>query len=710
MLLQRAALISRVSRGRPPDPLAGLKVDDEDLAVLLEQLPGMEQAHEEAAEVEQATAETVSLAVKRFVVSLQGSDRFAVLVRRAALPAGEAIVLALLCAIEADPRRQRLVGYLNDDVTARRPTLWTLGQICGPDDQAAMAALGPGGSLRRACLVRPASDGPWASSPIEVAAPVMWWLHGVAGPEPDLPPGLEFLGGRTGIQPGEWPASAGGSVGSGPVDSGPVGSGPVGDGPGGAVPGGAGAGGGGPVVVAAGRDRRRRLQAVAGKLPAPRFFVVTGVPADGAQWDALVRQATLLDAGVILDVEDDLPPAARDRLERAAHLCWGVTSPNELPVASLPIGWVEVPVEASVATDAEWEEAFGPGVTPSLPLTAEQVELAGRVAAANRGVRGGSVAGGGAVAGAGVAGGGAVAGGGGAAVAGDGMPDGAVPDAVRRLAAGHIDATANRIRPTRTWDDLVLDSDREELVRTVAVRCRQRRTVYEQWGFSPSPSRGVVALFAGPSGTGKTLAAEVIAGELGVDVYAIDLANLVSKYIGETEKNLGRVFDAAEASNVALFFDEADALLGKRSAVSDAHDRYANIEVAYLLQRLERYDGLAIMATNLVNNLDPAFVRRLHVVVEFTMPGPAERRRIWERCLPSQAPVAADLDLEALAQHFELSGGTIRNAMLGAAFLAAEAGTPITMAVALRSLQMELRKIGRLVSDTDLRPFASHLE
>jgi SpoVK/Ycf46/Vps4 family AAA+-type ATPase len=279
--------------------------------------------------------------------------------------------------------------------------------------------------------------------------------------------------------------------------------------------------------------------------------------------------------------------------------------------------------------------------------------------------------------------------------------DGDVPGAMRRLAAGHIDATAERIRPTREWGDLVLDESRMSQVREIAIRCRHRGTVFDDWGFSPQPSVGVVALFAGPSGTGKTLAAEVIAADLGVDVYKVDLANMVSKYIGETEKNLAHVFDAAEASNVALFFDEADALLGKRSAVSDAHDRYANIEVAYLLQRLERYQGLAVLATNLANNIDPAFVRRLHVVVEFPMPGPAERRRIWARSVPKRAPVGDDLDLDALADGLELSGGTIRNAVLGAAFLAAEAGGPITMAVAVAAVQRELQKIGRLVNSSD---------
>ncbi|HET9076671.1 MAG TPA: ATP-binding protein [Acidimicrobiales bacterium] len=618
VLLQRAALVARVARDRGPDPLAGLKVDDTDLAALLGELPGLEVAGERAEEVEQSLASGVELAAKRFAASLDGTGRFATLARRAGLQEPEAAVLAVLCAVEGDVRRQRLVGYLNDDVTAARPTLWTLGQLCGP---VGTAALGPGRPLRRACLVEVPADGPWASAPLKVAPSVMWWLNGVEGRDPDLPAGVRSL---------EAP-------GSGELR----------------------------VAVAAGADGRRRRDAVCRSLRPDVFMVVPVAPAAEAGWDALIRQATLAGAGVVLEAEDELPPAARDRIEAAGHLCWGIVSPHDLPVACLPAGWAEVPVDPAEATDQEWEAAFGPGVERSLPLRAEQVELAGVAASA----MGGSVS-----------------------------------DAVRRLAAGHIEATANRIRPARTWDDLVLDSDREELIRTIALRCRQRRRVFDEWGFSPSPSKGVVALFAGPSGTGKTLAAEVIAGDLGVDLYAVDLANLVSKYIGETEKNLSRVFDAAEASNVALFFDEADALLGKRSAVSDAHDRYANIEVAYLLQRLERYEGLAVMATNLVNNLDPAFVRRLHVVVEFGLPGPAERLRIWQRCLPPGAPIGADLDLDALARRFEIAGGVIRNSVLGAAFLAAEAATPITMELALRAVGVELRKTGRLVSPADLHP------
>ena len=206
----------------------------------------------------------------------------------------------------------------------------------------------------------------------------------------------------------------------------------------------------------------------------------------------------------------------------------------------------------------------------------------------------------------------------------------------------------------------------------------------------------MVALFAGPSGTGKTLAAEVIAADLGVEVYKVDLANMVSKYIGETEKNLSAIFDAAEASSVALFFDEADALLGRRSEVSDAHDRYANIEVAYLLQRLERYDGLAIMATNLLRNIDPAFLRRIHVIVEFPVPEAPERRRIRRRCLPPNAPLAEDLDLDVLADRVEIVGGAIRNSVATAAFLAAEEGQPIGQAHVITAVRREMQKLGRL--------------
>jgi SpoVK/Ycf46/Vps4 family AAA+-type ATPase len=242
----------------------------------------------------------------------------------------------------------------------------------------------------------------------------------------------------------------------------------------------------------------------------------------------------------------------------------------------------------------------------------------------------------------------------------------------------------------------------------VVARYRHKQKVFGTWGLSPLPSGGVVGLFSGPSGTGKTLASEIIAGELSLDLYKVDLAALVSKWVGETEKNLARVFAAAEASNVLLFFDEADALFGKRSEVSDAHDRYANIEVAYLLQRLERYEGLVLMATNLATNIDPAFLRRIHIHVDFPMPEEAERRRIWERSLPPDAP-RDHLDLDLLAKLFKLSGGSIHNAALTAAFLAADAGTAINMSVVVEAMEREMRKLGRLLTPADFGPYASLL-
>jgi SpoVK/Ycf46/Vps4 family AAA+-type ATPase len=221
--------------------------------------------------------------------------------------------------------------------------------------------------------------------------------------------------------------------------------------------------------------------------------------------------------------------------------------------------------------------------------------------------------------------------------------------------------------------------------------------VEQDWGFGGKMAlgRGICALFAGPSGTGKTMAASVLARSLHLDLYRVDLAQTVSKYIGETEKNLDRVFRAAEAADAVLFFDEADALFGKRSEVKDAHDRYANLEVGYLLQKMEEYDGLAILATNLRQHIDEAFTRRLRCIVEFPFPDQDGRLRIWRTVFPSAAPLAEDVDLPALARQVRLAGGNIRNIALSAAFLAASDGAPIGQAHLLRAARSEYVKVGR---------------
>lgn len=277
--------------------------------------------------------------------------------------------------------------------------------------------------------------------------------------------------------------------------------------------------------------------------------------------------------------------------------------------------------------------------------------------------------------------------------------------AARAHSNPRLAALARKITPRYGWDDLVLPDDQKTMLRELVDTVQQRPLVLEQWGVGRKlvPSAGVTALFAGPPGTGKTMAAELIAGALGLDLYKIDLSGLVSKYIGETEKNLERIFTEAESSNAILFFDEADALFGKRSEVKDAHDRYANIEISYLLQRMEAYDGVTILATNLRANLDEAFTRRLHFAVSFPFPETADRLRIWQTLFPPDVPRAEDLDWPLLAQRFELAGGNIRNVIVAAAYLAAANGQTVTMEHLLHGARRELQKMGRLVKEKDLR-------
>ncbi|MGH8904999.1 MAG: ATP-binding protein [Egibacteraceae bacterium] len=264
-----------------------------------------------------------------------------------------------------------------------------------------------------------------------------------------------------------------------------------------------------------------------------------------------------------------------------------------------------------------------------------------------------------------------------------------------------LDALAQRLEPKATWNDLVLPAPELALLHQIADQVAQRSTVYERWGFGARMNRGlgINALFAGPSGTGKTMAAEVIANELRLNLYRIDLSAVVSKYIGETEKNLRRLFDAAEEGAALLFFDEADALFGKRSEVKDSHDRYANIEVNYLLQRMESYRGLAVLATNMRSALDQAFLRRLRFIVTFPFPGLAERRAIWERVFPAQTPTAA-LDLDRLAG-LPATGGMIHTIALNAAFVAAHSGGHVTMPILLDAARTEFRKLELPIRDRD---------
>jgi hypothetical protein len=271
----------------------------------------------------------------------------------------------------------------------------------------------------------------------------------------------------------------------------------------------------------------------------------------------------------------------------------------------------------------------------------------------------------------------------------------------------HLGSLAQSIRPLATWRDLVLPNKQIEVLQEIAIHVRQRLKVYEHWGFAAKSERGlgVSALFSGLSGTGKTMAAEVLANELRLDLYRIDLSQVVSKYIGETEKNLARVFDEAEAGGAILLFDEADALFGKRSEVKDSHDRYANIEISYLLQRMEAYRGLAILTTNMKEAIDNAFLRRIRFVVHFPFPDAAMRADIWRRIFPAKK-LTEGLDIDKLAR-LNIAGGNIRNISLHAAFLAADAGVKIRMAHILQATRAEYSKMEKPLSDAEIRDWDS---
>ena len=282
------------------------------------------------------------------------------------------------------------------------------------------------------------------------------------------------------------------------------------------------------------------------------------------------------------------------------------------------------------------------------------------------------------------------------------LPD-RVRDRARQQTRLRIDALDQRIDAKATWDDIVLPPAEAALLRQIAAHVHGRSTVYDEWGFRDRMNRGLglSALFAGASGTGKTMAAEVIANELQLSLHRIDLSSVVSKWVGETEKNLQQLFNVAEDANGILFFDEADALFGKRTEVQHSQDRFANIEINFLLQRLESYRGLAILATNMKSALDPAFLRRLRFIVNFPFPGPEERRAIWTRAFPRQTPTEG-LDFDRLAK-LALTGGSVHSVALSAAFIAAKRGSPVTMPIVLEAARTEMRKIDKPIDEAALR-------
>jgi SpoVK/Ycf46/Vps4 family AAA+-type ATPase len=279
--------------------------------------------------------------------------------------------------------------------------------------------------------------------------------------------------------------------------------------------------------------------------------------------------------------------------------------------------------------------------------------------------------------------------------------------ACRSQSTARLTTLARKITPLYTWSDITLPADKLAQLREACAHVKHRQQVFGEWGFERKVSlgKGLGILFAGASGTGKTMAAEIIAAELGLDLYKIDLSCVISKYIGETEKNLSRIFAEAETANAILFFDEADAVFGKRSEVKDSHDRYANIEINYLLQRIEEYEGTVILASNFQKNIDEAFLRRMRFVIEFPLPEEAERRRIWQNIFPSDTPLATDIDFDFLARKFQFAGGAIRNVALSAAFIAAQNGGLVDMEKIIRATRREFQKTGKLCVKSDFESY-----
>jgi hypothetical protein len=389
-----------------------------------------------------------------------------------------------------------------------------------------------------------------------------------------------------------------------------------------------------------------------------------------------------------LDGLEDLKPADRARLLRTIDerhertVVLGRTRGEALALSDRTALLVEVPMPSFGERNTAWQQYSGvvdPGdVAAKFRLSIEQIRAAGevsRIAASSRGAA---------------------------------TPDAEELDMGARYASvSRLGELAARLDHAYHWDDLVLPQRQRDLLRSISAYLRHRDRVLSEWGYERTVARtqGLKVLFAGESGTGKTMAAQVLAAELGMELFRVDLATVVSKYIGETEKNLERIFTAADGSNAILFFDEADALFGKRSEVSDSHDRYANIEVAYLLQRMEAYPGAVILATNFKRNIDDAFIRRLDFVIDFPFPEAEDREKIWRLVLPQEAPVHADVDIAFLATQFKLSGGAIRNCSLAAAFQAADEDASIEMRHLVRAVAQEYGKQGRLTLEADFERF-----
>ena len=645
----------------PDDPFRGLYLTDEDVDRLLAaRAPGPARDGTEVAAVERACDEAERSGSPSRLRSLQ---------RRGALTDLDVDVLLAALVPDLDSRFERLYGYLNDDVTRRRATIGLALEVgaARPTSAAARARLAPGAPLLDHGLVTiEEPERPFLSRGLRVPDRVASHLLGDDEPDAAL---SEVV-----VTPQAAPGPLAEDLARVLI-------------------------GGVRLVYLRDLGRRTGRGAAAAALSAAGLEVI-GLDADRLAVqptaEELVRlarrEALLRHAGLIAEPVEALAGAGGEALRRL----------TSLPVPVVLIGDVswdpswgrDVPLQAESPQlglrerEQLWISALGgpdrrrPERLPThLHLGPEQIGQAVRWARL-------------------------------AARLGDADVDGGLLQAgARAQNAAGLERLARRVEPAVGWPDLVLTDAVVAQLHELAARARHRERVLTEWRMRPGGGRGhgVTALFAGDSGTGKTMSAEVIAAELGLDLYKVDLATVVDKYVGETEKNLERIFTEASGVNAVLLFDEADAVFGKRSEVRDAHDRYANIESAYLLQRMETFDGLAILSTNLRANIDEAFTRRLDCIIDFPTPVEELRLALWERCLAPPLPVGDDLDLPFCAKAFELTGGNIRSAAITAAYRAAAADESVGMTHVIAAVEQEYRKLGRLVLEREFGRYLSLL-
>ena len=683
LLLLREAVRARRAAGHDADE-RGLYVSDDELHALLQR--PLAAPLWQSVPVDGALAELDALLVQHRAqldarlarTRAQGRElrleRLLAEHRAAADPLPLRPLLLLALAPELDLKYERIFGWLHDDVTRRYPSVQLALDLLAPGPAARLALLhhlAPDTPLRRLALLHfhpPAAGAPPLRHELRLAPGLLTWLSGQGAlapglaavvtrqaPDPDLRAAL-----RLGAPLAEaWERLRGA------------------------------AGRGARVVVNLhgpdGAGRRSFAAALAGALGRPLYTV------DGARSEALgddefadllamlARAARLERAAVCWTGFDRQRPAlarlqAVDLLLLVTHRPW---HPAQAPAGLTALAELHVPIPDLAVREQLWQGAL-PELAPELRrsvadsfrFTPSQI---GAAAVTARGL-----------------------------AETQGLPAPDLPAALlacRRHATPRLGALAAPITTRRRWADLILPDEHTDQLREIARRLQHRTRVLDDWGFGHGGARGLAALFAGAPGTGKTMAAAIVARECARDLYRIDLSQVVSKYIGETEKHLEQLFAEAEATDAALFFDEADAIFGKRGAIRDANDRFANIEVGFLLQRIESFPGLVILATNLRKNIDAAFLRRLQVVVEFPTPDLASRARIWRSVWPPEAPVDPSVDPMLLAERFDLSGGHIRNIAVTAAYLAAEEGATITLRHVLTAARGEYRKLDKLTRE-----------